>query len=100
MEWELGVEYRKPLVCKVYAVLSKMEMNPWDGLECVLRLTLSEILKSPITTTHDCCLSSEGSWYLSKILDSALYVVLWTTLFAAQGYKILSRPGHGSLSTS
>jgi hypothetical protein len=40
MEWELGVEYRKPLVCKVYAVLSKMEMNPWDGLECVLRLPL------------------------------------------------------------
>jgi hypothetical protein len=83
MEWEHGVEYRKLPVSKVYAVLSKMGTKPWDGLECVLRLTSSEIPKSHIATTHDCCLSSEGSWYLSKILDSALYVVLWTTLFAA-----------------
>jgi hypothetical protein len=70
----------------------------WCG--CVLRLTLSEIPKSPIPTTHGCCLFLEGSWHLSKILASALCVVLWTTLFAAQGYNILSRLGYGSFSTS
>jgi hypothetical protein len=77
-----------------------MGTKPWDGLECVLSLTLSEIPKSHIATTHDCCASLEGLWRLLKILYPALYVILWTTLFAAQGYKILSLPGHRSFSTS
>jgi hypothetical protein len=63
-------------------------------------LTLSEIPKGHIATTHDCCASLEGLWRLLKILYPALYVILWTTLFAAQGYKILSLPGHRSFSAS